>query len=318
MAQPTNTFDTYDAVGNREDLADVIYNISPTDTPGMTAMGRGKSKAIYHEWQTDSLAAPDGNNAHIDGDDAVGDALTPTTRVGNTNQILRKVVVVSGTQDAVDKAGRKKETAYQIAKKAKELKRDIETIVCGNQSSVAGSSVLARRMGSVEAWLTTNVSRGTGGTSGGFSGGTVTAATDGTQRALTESLAKDVIHQAWTQGGDINLIMVGGKNKQTISGWTGRADHQNNESAGSKKLTNVVDVYVSDFGEHRVVANRFSRDRTALFLDTSLWKLCYLRPFQQSPLAKTGDSEKRLMLAELTVRCNQEAGNGVVADLLTS
>lgn len=318
MAQPTNTFDSYDAIGDREDLSEVIYNLSPTQTPFLAMAQKLKAKNTYHEWQTDSLASPDTDNAVIEGDDATLDETTPTARVGNYTQISDKTVVVSGTQEATDKAGRKSELSYQIAKKAKELKRDMEAILTGNQASYAGSSSVARKTGSVEAWLTTNVSRGTGGLSGGFSAGVVSAATDGTERAYTEDLLKEVIQSCWSNGGDPSVIIVGPKNKAVGSGFAGIAT-QYRENTGTKQATIIAgaDVYVSDFGEHRIVASRFSRDRSALVLDPEYWGVAYLRPFRQHTLSKTGDSEKRQLLAEYTLVAKQEASSGVVADLTT-
>ncbi|MGE0116809.1 MAG: DUF5309 domain-containing protein [Dongiaceae bacterium] len=317
MAQPTNTFDSYDAIGNKDDLSDVIYNLSPTQTPFLSMAQRLKARNTFHEWQTDSLSAA-AQNAVIEGDDATLDAASPTQRVGNYTQISDKTVVVSGTQEAVDKAGRKSELSYQIAKKSKELKRDMEFILTGNQASAAGSSSVARTTGSVEAWLTSNVSRGAGGASGGFSGGTVSAATDGTQRAYTEALLKSVIQSCWANGGDPATIIVGPKNKAVGSTFTGIAT-QYRENAGTKQATIIAgaDVYVSDFGEHRIYPSRFSRDRSVLVLDMEYWGCAYLRPFQQVELSKTGDSEKRQLLVEYALVAKQQASSGVVADLTT-
>jgi hypothetical protein len=317
MAQPTNTFDSYDAIGNKDDLSDVIYNLSPTQTPFLSMAQRLKARNTFHEWQTDSLAAA-AQNAVIEADDATLDASSPTQRVGNYTQISDKTVVVSGTQEAVDKSGRKSELSYQIAKKSKELKRDMEFILTGNQSSAAGSSSVARTTGSVEAWLTSNVSRGAGGASGGFSGGIVGAATDGTQRAYTEALLKSVIQSCWANGGDPSTIIVGPKNKAVGSTFTGIAT-QYRENAGTKQATIIAgaDVYVSDFGEHRIYPSRFSRDRSVLVLDMEYWGCAYLRPFQQVELAKTGDSEKRQLVVEYALVAKQQASSGVVADLTT-
>ncbi len=317
MAQPTNTFDSYDSLGNKDDLSDVIYNISPTQTPFLSMAQRLKAKNTFHEWQTDSLATA-GQNAVVEGDDATFDAVTPTQRVGNYTQISDKTVVVSGTQETVDKAGRKSELSYQIAKRAKELKRDMEFILTGNQASAQGSSAVARTSGSVEAWLTSNVNRGAGGASGGFSAGIVTAATDGTQRAYTETLLKNVIQACWANGGDPSTIIVGPKNKAIGSTFTGIAT-QYRENSGAKQATIIAgaDVYVSDFGEHRIYASRFSRDRSALVLDMEYWGVSYLRPFQQIELARTGDSEKRQLLVEYTLCAKQQAASGIVADLTT-
>ncbi len=170
MAQPTNTFDTYDSIGEREDLSDVIYNISPTDTPFLSSAGKTKSTAVLHEWQTDSLAAAVTNNAVIEGDEATLDAVTATTRLSNSCQILDKTVVITGTQEAVDKAGRASEIAYQIAKKAKELKRDIESSLTSNNAEVTGSASAARVLGGLGSWVATNDVFGSGGFSADFRG----------------------------------------------------------------------------------------------------------------------------------------------------
>lgn len=317
MAQPTNTFDTYDAIGNKDDLEEVIYNVSPTQTPFLTMAQRMKAKNTYHEWQTDSLAAA-AQNAVIEGDDATLDATSATARVGNYTQISDKTVVVSGTQEAVEAAGRQSELSYQVAKRAKELKRDIELTLTGNQASAAGSSSVARTTGSVEAWLTTNVSRGAGGASGGFSGSTVAAATDGTQRAYTEALLKSVIQSCWSNGGDPATIMVGPKNKAVGSGFAGIAtQYRENKGKAQATIIAAADVYVSDFGEHKIMPSRFSRDRSVLVLDMDYWGVAYLRPFQQLELSKTGDSEKRQLLVEYALVAKQQAASGVVADLTT-
>jgi hypothetical protein len=317
MTQPAETFDAYDAVGNREDLSDIIYNISPTETPFMMMCGRGRASAISHEWQTDSLAAA-ATNALVSGDDAAGDAIAATVRLNNRTQISGKVVIVSGTQEAVDSAGRKSELSYQLAKKAKELKRDMELIATGNYALTVGNATTARTLASLEVWYETNGSYGSGGSNSAKTAGQPDAAataTDGTQRAFTETLLKTVIQQCWTQGGNPTVIMVGPVNKQTISGFTGGSTRF--DKSEDKRLVTAIDVYVSDFGEHRVVPNRFSRDRTAHVLTPKLWSFDYLRSFRQHALAKTGDAEKRQLLVEWTLRASNEAGSGPVADLTT-
>ena len=320
MAQPTNTFDSYDSVGDREDLQDMIYDISPTETPFLSNAKRMKAKNTYHEWQTDALTSA-GANAVIEGDDATADSRAATTRVGNYTQISDKVVVVSGTQEAIDKAGRKSEMAYQMAKSSKELKRDMEYILTRNQASSAGGSATARTLASVESWLSTNKTHlGASGTTPGFSSGTVAAPTDGTQAgSFTEALLKSVIQACWTQGGDPGIVMVGPVNKQKASAFAGIAT-QYRENSGKKRATilGAADVYISDFGEHRIVANRFSRDRTALILDMDYWGVAYLRPFKDSPLAKDGDAEKRQLLVEYTLVANNQAASGKAADLAES
>ena len=316
MAQPTNTFDTYDMIGIIDDLEDVIYDISPTQTPFLTKAKRMKAEATYHEWQTDSLAAAVATNAVIEGDDVSADAQTATVRVGNYTQLSDKVIRSTSTARAVKTAGRGDELAYLIAKAGKELKRDMESQMTQNKASVAGNSTTARQSASIESWLTTNDSRGASGSQGGFSAGIVSAPTDGTQRAFTEAIAKNVIQLCWNAGGDPTDIMVGPFNKQVFSGFTGGATRM--DRSEDKRITASVDVYVSDFGEHKIIPNRFSRDRSALFLDMDYWGVAYLQPFHTEALAKTGHSDAKLLAVEYTLVCKNEAASGIAADLTTS
>ena len=315
MAQPTNTFDSYDSV-NFEDLSDIVYNISPTQTPFLSRAKRTKATNVFHEWSTDSLAAASTSNAVIEGDEATMDASTAPTRVGNRCQISDKTATVSGTNAAIRSPADNATMGYHMAKKMKELKRDMEAILTFNQAFVTGSSAAARTLGAFESWLTSNVSRGAGGSSGGFSSCNVAAATDGTQRAFTESLLKTVWQSAWTNGGDPTVLMVGPFNKGVVSGFTGNATRI--DKAEDKSLTAAIDVYIGDFGEMRVVPNRFSRDRSALLIDYDYVAVAYLRPFQSWELSKTGDTDKRQLLAEYTLEMQNQAAHGVVADLATS
>jgi hypothetical protein len=313
MAQPTNTFDTYDSIGEREDLSDVIYNISPTDTPFLSSAAKTKATAVLHEWQTDSLAAAVTNNQVIEGDDATAEAISATTRLSNSCQIMDKVIAITGTQEAVDKAGRASEIAYQIAKKAKELKRDLEASLTSNNAEVTGSATAARVAGGLRSWVATNDVMGTSGTSGGAGN---TAATNGTQRAFTESLLKSVIKSVWNAGGNPTMIMVGPFNKQKLSGFTGNSTRF--DAGADATLYTSVDVYASDFGQLQVVPNRFSRDREAWVLDMDFWGVAFLRDFSMHDLAKTGDTEKKQLLLEATLESRNEAASGCVADLTTS
>ena len=315
MTQATNTFDTYDAVGIREDLQDVINSISPTETPFMSAAAREQVKNTFHEWQTDSLAAAATDNAVIEGDEATLDASTATSRIGNYTQIMDKTVVITGTQEAVDKAGRASELAYQIAKKSKELKRDIESTLLTNQARAAGSSSAARTFGSMGAWIATNSNKASDGTDPTASDGS-DARNDGTARALTEDMLKDVIKGTWNAGGNPSVIMVGPFNKQKISGFTG--GNTRFDASEDKTLYTSIDVYSSDFGDLEVVPNRFSRDRDALVLDMDYWSVGFLRDFTMHELSKTGDAEKRQILAELTLISRNEGASGGVFDLTTS
>ena len=314
MAQPTNTFDTYDSIGEREDLSDVIFNISPTDTPFLSSAAKTKSTAVLHEWQTDSLASAVTNNAVIEGDVATLDAVTATTRLSNSCQIMDKTVVITGTQEAVDKAGRASEIAYQIAKKAKELKRDMESTLTSNNLEVTGGSGTARQLGALGSWVVTNDDLASDGASGAGAGNA--AHTNGTQRAFTESQLKSAIKSVWNSGGNPTMIMVGPFNKQKLSGFTGNSTRF--DAGADATLYTSVDVYASDFGQLQVVPNRFSRDRDAYILDMDYWGVAFLRDFTMHELSKTGDSEKRQLLVEATLESRNEAASGSVMDLTTS
>jgi len=314
MAVPTGTFQAHTAIGQREDLMDVIYDISPTDTPFMSSIGKSKASAVYHEWQTDSLAAATTNNAAVEGDDATAATLSPTVRLGNYCQIIQKTTQVSGTLEAVNKAGRKSEKAYQLAKASAELKRDLETILLSNQGRSAGTSSTARKMGSLLSWLKTNTSVGSNGVDPATIG--QSTRTDGTQRTFTEALLKDVVAKVYTSGGTPKVLMVGPSGKQKVSTFAGIAEQR--FQAPSNKPTTIIgaaDVYMSDFGSMSVVPNRFMRSRDALVLDPEYASLAYLRPFQTNELAKTGDSEKTQILAEVTLQVKNEAAHGIIADL---
>ena len=311
------TYQTYTAIGQREDLSDVIYNISPTDTPFMSSIGKTKATATYHEWQTDSLAAPALGGA-VEGADASSITASPTTRIGNRTQIFTKSVAVAGTLEAVDKAGRKSEKAYQLAKVSAELKRNIELTLLSNQVSAAGNSSTARTLGGLQAWLSTNYDGGTSGVAG--ASGT-TARTDGTDRTFTETILKTVVAEVYTAGGTPKVLMVNPAHKQVVSAFAGIAAQR--YMAPSNEPTTIIgaaDVYMSDFGTISVVPNRFMNstnagDETAFLVDPDMAAVAYLRPFQTIELAKTGDSEKTQLLAELTLEVKNEASHGIVADL---
>src|SRR6185369_8772240 len=296
MAMPTSSFASYQAVGNREDLSDMIYRIDPTDTPFMAAAAKEKATAVLHEWQTQALAAA-ASNAQLEGDDPTTNTTTPTTRLGARCQISYKVARVTGTQQAVEHAGRDNELAYQEMLKGLELKRDMETVVVGlNQAPVTGDTTTARQTASILSWIKTNTSVGATGADPTTSG--TNSRTDGTQRAFTEAQLKTVLSAIWTQGGKPGTIMVGAFNKQQFSTFTGRASPI--EDTTKKKITASVSAYESDFGVLKVVANRFSRTRDCLILEMDKWAVAFLngRNMISIPLAKTGDSDRRQILSE--------------------
>jgi hypothetical protein len=315
MAQLTNTYSAFDAVGEREDLSDIIYNISPTDTPFMSGIGREKATAVNHEWQTDALAAAAADNYQIEGDEISFTAPTATVRLGNRTQIARKAVLVSGTLEAVSKAGRNNELAYQISKSSKELKRDMETSLTANQAPVVGDDSTPRRLAGLESWIKTNTDKGGGSGADPVTSGT-NARTDGTQRAFTESQLRNTIKKVWDEGGDPSMVMLGSFNKQVLSSFTGGATKF--DPAENKRLVNAVDVYESDFGALTVVANRFSRSRSAYVLSPDMFATAFLRDFKLVDLAKTGDADKQALITEYTLVSKNEKASGGIFDLTTA
>ena len=287
------TYKTYDTVGIREDLQNAIYDISPTTTPFMSTVGRSTAKNTLHEWQTDSLADVNLDNAQVEGADAVAPTLTPTTRVGNYTQISDKVVQVSSTDDVVDKAGRTTETAYQLAKASSELKRDMESILLSDQAGSAGDTGVARTLTGIQTWLTTNVVDAAG--------------------AFTEDQLNEAVLKAYKAGGEPEMLLVSPSNKQAVSKFAGIAEQR--FQAPSNKPTTIVataDIYMSDFGTLSVVPDRFLDNSVALVLDPSMASVAYLRPFKKTKLAKTGDSEKYMMNVEYTLVVKNEKAHAMI------
>lgn len=308
MAAPTNTQLTTATIGNREDLADVIYRITPTDTPFMSMIRKGKATNTLHEWQTDSLAAA-ANNEQVEGDAAVASALVPTVRLNNRTQISSKTAAVSGSQEAADSAGRKSEMGYQMAKRSLELKRDMETGLTQN----AVLATAPRRSRGLVGWAdTANINAGAGYVAPNYI--TNVAQTDGTQRAFTEALLKDVCQKCYTSGGEPNVLMMGAAQKQTFSTFTGNATRM--DEAEDKKVTASVDVYVSDFGQLKAIPNRFQRARDVWVLESGRWELSFYRPFRSWELAKVGDTDSKQILAEYCLQSDNPLANGLVADVL--
>ncbi len=276
-------------------------------------------RVTQSEWQTDALAAAAANR-QVEGDDATILTAVPTVRLNNYCQISSKAISVSGTDRAMNPAGRSDELSYQLAERGKELKNDMELAITQNQGSSAGSASVPRSSASMESWISSNrtsVGTGTAQTTPGFSGGTVAAPTDSTVTgSVSEANLKAVLQAIYTAGGSPDLIIVGAGTKQKMSTFTGIAT-QYRENSGVKQATILAAaaVYVSDFGELRIEPDRFSRDRTALILDTEYWAVNFLRPMQQFELAKTGDSDKRQMLCEWTLESRNQASSGKISDI---
>ena len=317
MAIVSNTFTTFDAKGIREELANTIANISPEETPFQSNVGSESVSNTFFEWQTDSLAST-ATTAVINGDDVASfESTAATTRLGNYTHIRRRTYIIADNLAFVDKAGRADEVAYQVAKRGKELKRDIEAVLLDNNARVAGNTSTAPETAGLPSWVASNISEA--GDATAATGDGTDARTDGTARAFTEAMLKDVMQQTWTAGGNPSILMVGAFNKQAVSAFTGIAAQR--YMAPSDSPTTIIgaaDVYMSDFGTLTVVPNRFQRASDAFVLDPEYASVCYLRPIQQVELAKTGDAEKGMMLAEFGLKVSNEEAHGAVYDLTSS
>lgn len=306
MAAPTNTFLTTAAIGNREDLSDTIYRIAPTETPFLNLAAKAKATATLHEWQTQDLAAA-AANAQAEGDDATAVAATPTIRLSNRTQISSKTASVSGSQESVESAGRKSEMGYQMSLKSLELKRDMEFGLTQNNVTATAP----RQSRGLLGWVVDNTSIGAGTTVASYA--TNTAQTDGTTRAFTEAQLKAVLQLQWTAGGKPDVIMMGGAAKQTFSTFTGNATRM--DKSEDSKLFAAIDVYASDFGDIKAVPNRFQRTRDVFILQSDMVAVAYLRGFMVNPLAKTGDADRKQILAEYTLEMRNPKAHGAVYDI---
>jgi hypothetical protein len=329
MAQVSNTFETYDAVGNREELADKIYQITPEETPFVSLIGRKSISSVHPEWQTDTLATPDTSNNRAEGSDWTYDAVTPTARVGNYAQISDKRISISRTQDKTSKAGRKSELAREVAKKGVELRTDMEVILMSNQASSAGSGDGAtnRKLGGFRAWLASNDDLGNSGASGGFNSGTgvVDAATNGDQRAFTKAILDATILSTYNAGGNPTVLMTSPYVKTVFSTFMDDANvapFRYNATPGKKNtIIAAADVYLSDFGEISVVPNRqmaragATIARNAFLITPNMVSIGTFDDIKLEKPAKTGDAEKRVLVTEYTLLVQNEAAHGVAADL---
>lgn len=314
MAQPTNTYSSYDMVGIREDLTDVIHDYSPTDTPFFSSAGKTTATNTYHEWQTDSLRSA-AANAHIEGDDTAASARSATVRLGNYTQILKDAVVVPRTQRSLDKAGRGDELDYQLVKVGRELRLDAEKALLDNNARVAGNDTTARELAGVPAWLTTNTINETGNSGADPTGdGTDARTDDGTPVAFSQARMNSCLQSIWeNSNGDNSLTVLLNAYQMNIAlGFTGNNNQRATISADSKKVVNVVDVYMTPWGMIDFVMSRHVRARDVLALDMSSWKIAQVDGFITERLAKTGDNEKKQVVTEFTLEaCNQISSGGV-------
>ena len=318
MAQPTNTFDSYDIRGLREDLEDVIYDISPDATPFYTACSKVSVKSTLHEWQTDALRAS-GTNAHIEGDDTTAEARTATTRLNNRTQIFKNSVVIPDTDMGLDKAGRAAEMAYQVLKIAKEQKLDIEKALFANNAKVTGSSTVARVLAGVPAWLYTNTTFESGNSGADPTGdGTDTRTDDGTPVAFSQARFDTTMQNIWNSGGNPDRVYLSAFQMNLALGFVGNNNQRSNIQASASEVRKDMAVYITPWGSVEFVPSRENRSRDVFILQSNMWKVGVLRPTKNTPLAKTGDSEKRQVVTELTLISANEKASGAVYDNTTT
>ena len=315
MAQPTNTFDSYDARGIRESLEDIIYEISPSETPFYSSVAKVTASNTYHEWQTDALRAS-AANAHVEGDDTTAEARTATSRLGNYTQIFKNAVSVPDTDSGLKKAGRAAEMAYQILKVAKEQKLDIEKALFDNNARVAGNSTTARELAGAPAWLITNTSFGTSGADA--TGDGTDARTDGTQEVFSQTRFDTVMQSIWESGGRPDVVYLSAFQMNKALGFTGNNNQRSQVQAGDEKVIKSLAVYVTPWGTVEFMPTRENRSRDVFIMQKDMWAVGVLRPTKNTELAKTGDSTRRQVVTELTLVCKNEAANGGIFDNTTA
>ena len=318
MAQPSNTFDSYDAVGIREDLSDVITNISPEETPFHTKSAKTRARNTLHEWQTDSLRAS-AANAHIEGDATTAEARSATTRLNNRTQIFKNAVTVPDTDEGLDKAGRAQEIAYQTLKIAKEQKLDIEKALFDNNARAAGNSTTARELAGAPAWLTSNTDFGANEGADPTGDGT-DARTDETTTLIAFSQARfdGVMQSIWENGGNPDTVYLSAFQMNVALGFTGNNNQRSSVQAGDERVVKSLAVYVTPWGTIEFMPSRENRSRDVFIMQDDIWEVATLRPTKNIELAKTGDATKRQVVTELTLCAKNEAANGGVFDNTTS
>lgn len=315
MALPSNTQTTYAAIGNREDLSDIVYDISPTKTPVLSMIEKTKATGTKHEWQKHTLTAAVSTNFVLEGDDATTDAAEARVRIFNYCCISDSVARVTGTQERVETAGTPSEMAFQVEEKMKYVKNCVEKIILENNAEVAGNSTTARECSGLQAWVKTNTDIASDATAA--TGDGTDAHTDGTARALTESMVEGVMASVWDSGGEIEYGIMNSFQKRKFANFSGNATR--NIDAESKKLINSIDVYVDPLGtEVMLVPDHFAPTDVVYFIDPSKLKFATLRDFFTTDLAKTGDSERKQILVEYTLEVGNEAAHGGIYDLTAS
>ena len=316
MAQPDNTLDSYDVKGIREDLSNVIHDVSPEETPFYSTCKKVTATNTYHEWQTDALRAA-GANAHIEGDATTAEARVATTRLGNYTQIFKNAVVIPDTDKGLDKAGRASEMAYQVLKIAKEQKLDIEKALFDNNAQVAGNATTARELAGAPVWFTNTIQNmGSGGAHANGTGSN--ARTDGTATIFTEVDFDKTLQSVWEKGGTPDSVYLSAFQMNIALTFTGNNNQRSTVQAGDAKVIKSLDVYVTPWGTIEFVPSRENRGRDVFVMQDDMWAVAILRGTKNVELAKTGDNSTRQVVTELTLISKNEKASGTVTDCTTS
>ena len=317
MAQPSNTYDSYDNANSiKQDIQDIIYNITPHETPFLSKSGKTTAKSTLHEWSTDTLRAS-AANAHIEGDTTTATAQTAVTRLNNRTQIFKDAVVISDTDEGLSKIAKDKEMSYAVLKMGKAMKLDIEKALFSNNAKVTGSATSARELAGAPTWLTSNTVAGSGGSDA--TGDGTDARTDGTQAAFTQANFDTVMQGIWENGGTgIKSCYLSAFQMNKALSFTGNNNQRANVVGADERVINSISIYLTPFGEISLVPTRENRSRDVFLFQDDTWSVATLRPMKNVELAKTGDNSTRQLTTELTLVCKSEAANGMVADCTTS
>ena len=317
MAQPSNTYDSYDNANSiKQDIQDIIYNITPHETPFLSKSGKTTAKSTLHEWSTDTLRAS-ADNKHIEGDTTTATAQTAVTRLNNRTQIFKDAVVISDTDEGLSKIAKDKEMSYAVLKMGKAMKLDIEKALFANNAKVTGSATAARELAGAPTWLTSNTVAGSGGSDA--TGDGTDARTDGTQAAFTQANFDTVMQGIWENGGTgIKSCYLSSFQMNKALSFTGNNNQRANVVGADERVINSISIYLTPFGEISLVPTRENRSRDVFLFQDDTWSVATLRPMKNVELAKTGDNSTRQLTTELTLVCKSEAANGMVADCTTS
>lgn len=313
MPQASNSFATFNSSRVREQLQDKIWNVSVEETPFLALIGKEKIDGVFVEELNDSFAAGASNKVEQGNIPTIA-AATDVVRYGNRTQISEKTGSVTGTQERVEKAGKASEYDYQVGKKMVELKKDVEFATLQNTTSIAAAAGVSPQTRGMLGFIATNTSIGAGGVNPNPV--TNVAPTDGTQRAFTEQLLKDVMKLMFDTGSpnmDNLYALIPSNQRATFD--TFLAGQTRFDKAEDKTLTATLEVYIGPFGRVKAVNARHMRQREVFLLNKEYVDLGVLRPMRDTELAKRGDAREFQIITEYMLIMKNEKAHGAIRDL---